>query len=44
MSKPLVCLNDEPAEDDKAGDNEVEECASVPRELSFRLPRNFGQP
>ena len=22
----------------------VEECACVPREVSFRLPRNFGQP
>ena len=29
VSKALVCLNDEPAEDDKAGDNEVEECAWV---------------
>ena len=43
-SKALVSLNDEPAEDDKAGDNEVEECAWVPGEVSFRLPRNFGQP
>ena len=44
VSKLLVSLNDEPAEDDKAGDNEVEECAWVPGEVSFRLPRNFGQP
>jgi hypothetical protein len=50
VSKPFVCLNDEPSEDDKAGDNEVEECAWVPGELksvlgyqgnlvSIRLPR-----
>ena len=42
--KPFVSLNDEPAEDDKAGDNEVEECACVLREVSFMLQRNFGQP
>ena len=23
-SKPIVCLNDEPADDDKAGDNELD--------------------
>jgi hypothetical protein len=28
----------------KAGDNEVEESAWVPDEVSFWLPRNFGQP
>ena len=37
LSKPFVCLNDEPAEDDKADDNEVEECVSVPRELNSVL-------
>jgi hypothetical protein len=51
VSKPFVSLNDEPAEDDKAGDNEVEECACVPREIvlgyqgtlvSQRLPRNVS--
>jgi hypothetical protein len=51
-AKPLVSLNDEPAEDDEAGDNEVEECAWVPKELklvlgyqgtlvSIRLPRSW---
>jgi hypothetical protein len=30
VSKLLVILNDEPSENDKAGDNEVEECAWVP--------------
>ena len=40
VSKPFVCLNDEPSEDDKAGDNEVEECSWVPGEVNFRLPRN----
>ena len=44
VSKLLVGLNDEPAENDKAGDNEIEECAWVLGEVSFRLPRNFGQP
>ena len=44
VSKPLVSLNHEPAEDDKAGDNEVEEFTWVPVEVSFRLPRIFGQP
>jgi hypothetical protein len=44
MSNILVSLNDEPAEDDKASDNEAEECVWVPGEVSFRLPRNFGQP
>ena len=50
VSKPLVSLNDEPAEDDKAVDNEVEDCAWVLGELklvlgyqetlvSLRLPR-----
>ena len=43
VSKPFVSLNDEPAEDDKAGDNEVEECAWVPGGVNFRLARNFGQ-
>ena len=27
VSKPVVCLNDEPAEDDKIG--EIEECGRV---------------
>jgi hypothetical protein len=39
VSNPIVSLND--------GDNEVEECDCVPREVSFRLPRNnpeMGQP
>ena len=44
VSKLLVSLNDEQAEDDEAGDNEVEESAWVPGEVSFRLPSNFGQP
>ena len=44
VSKPLISPKEKPSEDDKAGDNEVEECACVPREVSFRLPRNFGQP
>jgi hypothetical protein len=47
VSKLLVSLNDEPDEDDKAGDNKVGECAWVPGEVSFRLiviSRNFGQP
>jgi hypothetical protein len=50
VSKPFVCENDETAEDDKAGNNEVEECALVLGELksvlgyqgtlvSLRLPR-----
>ena len=33
VSKPLVCLNDEPAEDDKAGDNEADKCVWVPGEV-----------
>ena len=37
VSKPLVRLNDEPAEDEKAGDNEVEECAWVPGDLKLVL-------
>ena len=36
-SKPIVCLNDEPADDDKAGDNEVDECGWVPGELKSVL-------
>jgi hypothetical protein len=44
VSKPLFSLNDEPAAEDKAGDNEVEECAGVPGEVSFMITRNFGQP
>jgi hypothetical protein len=43
VSKLLVSLNDELAEDDKAGDNEAEEYVWVPGEVSFRLPRNFCQ-
>ena len=35
MSKPVVCLNDEPAEHDKAG--EIEECGQVPIELKSVL-------
>ena len=37
VSKPLVCENDETGEDDKADDNEVEECAWVPGELKSVL-------
>jgi hypothetical protein len=37
VSKPLVSPNEKPSEDVKAGDNEVEECAWVPGEVSFRL-------
>ena len=33
VSKPFVCENDETAEDEKAGDNNVEECAWVLGEL-----------
>ena len=51
MSKPFVCKNDETAEVEKAGDNEVEECALVHGGLnsvlgyqgtlvSLRLPRS----
>ena len=32
-----ISPNEKPFEDDKAGDNEVEECAWVPGEVSFRL-------
>ena len=31
LYKPVVCLNDETAEDDKA--SEIEECSQVPREV-----------
>ena len=31
VSKPVVCLNDEPADDDKA--SEIEECERVPNEI-----------
>ena len=31
VSKPIVCLNDEPVEDNKAG--QIEECCRIPREL-----------
>ena len=37
MSKPFVCLNDGPAEDDKAGDSQVEQCAWVPGDLKSVL-------
>jgi hypothetical protein len=37
VSKLLVSPNDEPAEDDKAGNNEIEECTWVPGEVSLRL-------
>jgi hypothetical protein len=37
VSKPLVSPNEKPSDDDKAGDNEVEECGWVPGEVSFRL-------
>ena len=40
VSEPVVCLNDEPAEDDKIG--EFEEFGRV--DNSLRLARNFGQP
>ena len=33
VSKPLVSPNEKPSEDDKAGDNEVEDSAFVPREV-----------
>ena len=35
MSKPIVCLNDESAEDGKAG--EIEECGRVPEKVNFTL-------
>jgi hypothetical protein len=41
MSKPLVSLNDEPAENDKVCDNEVDESVWVPGEVSLRLPRKI---
>ena len=31
VSKPVVCLNDEPAEDDKA--DEIKDSGRVPREV-----------
>ena len=31
MSKPVACINDEPADDDKA--SEIEECGLVQREV-----------
>ena len=31
VSKPLFCLNDEPAEDDK--DGEIEKCGQVPGDV-----------
>ena len=37
VSKLFVCLNDEPAEDDKACDNKVGECAWVQGELKSVL-------
>jgi hypothetical protein len=37
LAKPFVRLNDKPAEDDKAGDNEVGECVLVPGELKSVL-------
>ena len=42
MSKPAVCLNDEPAEDDKTV--EIEECGRCITRDSLRLAKNFGQP
>ena len=44
VSTLLDSLYDEPAEDDKAGDNEAEECVCGPGEVSFRLPMKFCQP
>ena len=37
VSKLFVCLNDDKAEDDKAVDNKVGECAWVPGELKSVL-------
>jgi hypothetical protein len=37
VSKPFFTPNEKPSEDDKAGDNEVEERAWVPGKVSFRL-------
>ena len=43
VSEPVVCLNDEPAEDDKIGEfEEFEEFGRV--DNSLRLAMNFGQP
>ncbi len=42
VSKPVVCLNDEPAEDDKTA--EIEECGWWITKDSLRLAKNFGQP
>jgi hypothetical protein len=40
VSKPFACLNDEPSEDDKDGDNKVEECDWALGELvGPRVPR-----
>jgi hypothetical protein len=33
VSKPYLCENDETTKDTKAGDDDVEECAWVQREL-----------
>ena len=37
VSNPYVCENDETTKDTKAGDDEVEECVSVPGELKSVL-------
>ena len=42
VSKPVDCLNDEPAEIDKTG--EIEECGRWITKDSLRLSKNFGQP
>ena len=42
VSKPIGCLNDELAEDDKTC--EIEECCPWIIKDSLRLAKNFGQP
>ena len=39
MSKSFVCQNDETTEDDKAGNNEVEEFPWFPGELKSRASK-----
>ena len=42
VSKPVVCINDEPTEDDKTA--EIEECGWLITKDSLRLAKKFGQP
>ena len=42
VSKPVVCINDEPTEDDKTA--EIEEWGWLITKDSLRLVKKFGQP